>query len=125
MHAALPLPEARVDSSALLDPDVSALEFNLRVLALAEGQATPLLERLNYLAIVSANLDEFFMVNVGALKGRLSGGEGRGRLDARGTDPRRHRVRQDARRTQRLVEASDRPDQRARLWRRVGADVDL
>lgn len=81
-HSILPLPEGTVDSSVLLDPDVSALEFHLRVLALAEDEATPLLERLNYLAIVSANLDEFFMVHVGALKRRLSGGEEQGHLDA-------------------------------------------
>ena len=52
----------------LLDPDLSVVEFNLRVLALAEDARTPILERLGFLAIVSANLDEFFMVNVGALK---------------------------------------------------------
>lgn len=62
----------------LLDPDISLVEFNGRVLALAEDARTPLLERLDFLAIVSANLDEFFMVNVGALKhdrqdGRLEG----------------------------------------------------
>jgi polyphosphate kinase len=44
----------------LLDPRRSVLEFNRRVLALAEDDRTPLLERLRYLAIVSANLDEFY-----------------------------------------------------------------
>jgi polyphosphate kinase len=61
---------------------VSALEFNLRVLSLAEDESAPLLERLNYLAIVSANLDEFFMVNVGALKRRPPEPGEQGRLDA-------------------------------------------
>lgn len=56
------------DATPLLDPDISLVEFNGRVLALAEEARTPLLERLGFIAIVSANLDEFFMVNVGALK---------------------------------------------------------
>ena len=45
----------------LLDPAASQLEFNARVLAVAEDERTPLLERLRYLAIVSANLDELYM----------------------------------------------------------------
>ncbi|HUR92944.1 MAG TPA: polyphosphate kinase 1 [Gemmatimonadales bacterium] len=46
-----------------LDPRLSLLEFNARVLAAAEDARTPLLERLRYLAILSANLDEFFMAH--------------------------------------------------------------
>jgi polyphosphate kinase len=45
----------------LLDPAASQLEFNVRVLAVAEDERTPLLERFRYLAIVSANLDELYM----------------------------------------------------------------
>lgn len=56
------------EAQLLLDADLSTLEFQSRVLAMAEDPATPLLERLNFLAIVSANVDEFYMVNVGALK---------------------------------------------------------
>src|SRR4029453_15182330 len=44
-----------------LDPQRSLIEFNARVLAAAEGDRTPLLERLRYLAILSANLDELYM----------------------------------------------------------------
>ena len=51
-----------------LDADLGLLAFNKRVLALAEDASTPLLERLRYIAIVASNLDEFFMVRVGALK---------------------------------------------------------
>jgi polyphosphate kinase len=51
-----------------LDPDAGLLAFNTRVLELAEDASTPLLERLRYLAIVGSNIDEFFMVRVGALK---------------------------------------------------------
>ncbi|HET8834681.1 MAG TPA: polyphosphate kinase 1 [Gemmatimonadales bacterium] len=45
----------------LLDPRRSLLEFNSRVLAVAEDERTPLLERLRYIAIVGANLDEYYM----------------------------------------------------------------
>ena len=63
-----PAPVSPADARLLLDADLSTLEFQSRVIAMAEDPAMPLLERLNFLAIVSANLDEFYMVNVGALK---------------------------------------------------------
>ncbi|MGH7694685.1 MAG: polyphosphate kinase 1 [Gemmatimonadaceae bacterium] len=52
----------------LLDSEVSLLSFNERVLALAEDESVPLLERVRYLAIVASNMDEFFAVRVGGLK---------------------------------------------------------
>jgi polyphosphate kinase len=55
----------------LLDRDISWLEFNQRVLHEAADERTPLLERLKYLAIVSSNLDEFFMKRVAVLKRRM------------------------------------------------------
>jgi len=63
-----PPPVSAEEAHLLLDADLSTLEFQSRVLSMAEDPATPLLERLNFLAIVSSNLDEFYMVNVGALK---------------------------------------------------------
>ena len=80
-HTALPLPDRVADPETLLDEDASVLEFNRRVLALAEDESTPLLERLGFLAIVSANLDEFYMVNVGALRRRGAEADA-GRLEA-------------------------------------------
>jgi len=51
-----------------IDGDASQLAFNERVLALATDAATPLLERLRYVAIVAANIDEFVSVRLGRLK---------------------------------------------------------
>ncbi len=76
-----PLPAPASDPEIRLDPDLSLVEFNSRVLALAEDESTPLLERLGFLAIVSSNLDEFFMVNVGALK-MMPAAEQSGRIEA-------------------------------------------
>ncbi|MGH7664536.1 MAG: polyphosphate kinase 1 [Gemmatimonadaceae bacterium] len=55
-------------SSQLIGAEESQLDFDGRVLALAEDPEIPLLERLRFLAITGSNLDELFMVRVGALK---------------------------------------------------------
>lgn len=59
------LPEERY-----LNRELSWLDFNARVLALAEDASLPLLERAKFLAIFSSNLDEFYMVRVAGLKRR-------------------------------------------------------
>lgn len=64
-----PLPGRTEEAPAeFLNSEISLLEFNTRVLAMAEDLETPLRERFRFLAIVSANIDEFFMVRVAALK---------------------------------------------------------
>ncbi len=51
-----------------IDREISALEFNARVLAEGMDPSNPLLERLKFIGIVSSNMDEFFMVRMASLK---------------------------------------------------------
>jgi polyphosphate kinase len=58
----------------LLNRELSRLDYNRRVLAKAEDSAVPLLERLRFLTFCARNLDEFFMVRVGATRDLIDAG---------------------------------------------------
>ena len=68
-----------------INRELSTIDFQKRVLALAEDESTPLLERVKFIAIVGNNLDEFYMVRVGAYFQRLELNNPRTRPD--GTTP--------------------------------------
>src|SRR5436309_7507664 len=69
------------DPSLYVNREVSWLDFNDRVLQLAEDESLPLIERLKFMAIFVTNLDEFFMVRVAGVHDQIDA-----RIDARGPD---------------------------------------
>ncbi|MEW5874542.1 MAG: polyphosphate kinase 1 [Candidatus Zixiibacteriota bacterium] len=69
------------DPQYYLNRELSFLEFNRRVLYLAESTSTPLLERLRFITICSTNLDEFFEIRVAGRKEQLSLGLSEGDPD--------------------------------------------
>ena len=69
------------DRSLYFNRELSWLDFNDRVLQLAEDRSVPLLERVKFCAIYEDNLDEFFMVRVADLHEQVEAG-----MDARGAD---------------------------------------
>ncbi len=69
------------DPSLFFNRELSWLDFNERVLELAEDDSVPLLERVKFCAIYGSNLDEFFMVRVAGLWDQSDAG-----IDARGPD---------------------------------------
>nr|WP_024332515.1 RNA degradosome polyphosphate kinase [Gordonia hirsuta] len=107
LPAALPAATIDPDESADLpaeryfNRELSWLDFNSRVLALAEDTSLPLLERAKFLAIFASNLDEFFMVRVAGLKRRDDTG-----LSVRSADGRspREQLQMIAARTQKIVD---------------------
>jgi polyphosphate kinase len=71
-----------IDDPALyFNRELSWLDFNQRVLELAEDPRVPLLERVRFCGIYASNLDEFYMVRVAGLFDQLDAG-----IDARGPD---------------------------------------
>jgi len=55
----------------LLNRELGVIEFNRRVLAQAQNQKAPILERLKFICIVASNLDEFFEIRIAVLKEQL------------------------------------------------------
>ncbi len=80
--AQAPQYDGRIDDPALyFNRELSWLDFNQRVLELAEDAEVPLLERARFCSIYASNLDEFFMVRVAGLFDQVDAG-----IDARGPD---------------------------------------
>ncbi|WP_082080231.1 RNA degradosome polyphosphate kinase [Williamsia herbipolensis] len=101
--AATLLPDEAADlpDDRYLNRELSWLDFNSRVLALAEDTSLPLLDRAKFLAIFASNLDEFFMVRVAGLKRRDE--TGLSVRSADGLSP-REQLSKIARRTQTIAE---------------------
>lgn len=76
----MPADSIELDNAPVLTPDnyinreLSWIAFNRRVLAQAQDESIPLLERIKFLAIVSSNTDEFFMVRVASIQKKFKAG---------------------------------------------------
>ena len=95
--AAVDAPAAPPRPSRFLNREISWLDFNQRVLALAQDPKAPLLERSKFLAIFASNLDEFFMVRVAGLIRRQETGLGVRSADGLGTRQQLEIIRERAR----------------------------
>ena len=95
--------EQRDDPSLYLNRELSWLDFNDRVLQLAEDEQLPLLERVKFCAIYTTNLDEFYMVRVAGLRDQIDAGV--------------ERPSQDGLTPSETIGAD--PRARARAWRRA------
>ena len=71
-----------------MNQELTWLNFNFRVLSEAEDDRVPLLERVKFIAIVSANIDEFFMMRIGGLKQQHRAGIQHRTIDGRTSEDR-------------------------------------
>ena len=69
-----PTDQSLLDPSLYLNRELSWLDFNDRVLQLAEDVRVPLLERVKFCAIYTTNLDEYYMVRVAGLRDQIDAG---------------------------------------------------
>src|SRR3954451_14096975 len=120
-----PSPDLK-DPGLFFNRETSWMEFNDRVLQLAEDPAVPLLERLKFLAIVSSNLDEFFMVRVAGLHDQIDAGIEKplqdGRTPSQTIKAIREVVRAHAKRQSRCLDGDLRPALAEHGIRIVGYD---
>ncbi len=90
-----------------LNRELSWIDFDARVLALASNRSVPLLERFKFVAIFSQNLDEFFQVRVAGLKDQVAAGLGNRTADGRSARTQlreiRERLQQERRRAEELL----------------------
>lgn len=75
--------ELAASPERFLNRELSWLDFDARVLALASNPDVPLLERAKFVAIFSQNLDEFFQVRIAGLKDQVAAGLGKQTADGR------------------------------------------
>ncbi|MEP5938305.1 MAG: RNA degradosome polyphosphate kinase [Erythrobacter sp.] len=86
--------EPAFDGGNYFNRELSWLSFNERVLAEAENQNYPLLERLRFLSISGSNLDEFMMIRVAGLVGQVQRGIARLSIDGRSPSQQLAAIRQ-------------------------------
>jgi polyphosphate kinase len=101
------------DPAYYFNRELSWMQFNARVLELAEDQSLPLLERVKFCAIYSSNLDEFVMVRVAGLHDQIDAGIEKplqdGRTPSETMDALRRVMREQCARQSRLLEEELRP----------------
>ncbi len=74
MSAAVEVPLPELTATNYVNRELAWIAFNQRVLAMAQDETVPLLERVKFLAIVSNNLDEFYMVRVASVHDKMKAG---------------------------------------------------
>ncbi|MEO0998864.1 MAG: polyphosphate kinase 1, partial [Pseudomonadota bacterium] len=105
------------DPSLYLNRELTWLAFNRRVMAEAENEQNPLLERIKFLAIFDSNLDEFFMKRIGGLKQQLGAGMTTPTIDGRSPQQQIEECRSE------IVEAlADRAYIKQELFERLAAE---